>query len=210
MVSSMVLTVVLAALSFRSDYHVTYLLRGKLDDQLDRLATSETTPNPVSMRSTREIMLACGEILSLSARPANAPPLAEATAAACARIADRILSVAPTNARALALALLADPDRMTSAALARARAAAPLEPWPLIIRIAAVTRTAPLRPDLATEFLPDVAQALGTAWGRDRIVALYATRPDLRDPIRHAAATLGPEDQAAFLHAVRKLVQGGA
>lgn len=210
LVGCLLLTVALSVRSFLSDYQVVFLLRGTLDDQVDRLTASGAPPHPASMRTTRDLMLACGDILSSPALLTGDPIRAKATAAACGRIADNILAEAPTNGRAQALRLLSDPAGVTAASLARARAAAPLEPWPLVTRITAVTRLSPLPPDVATAFLPDLERALGTGWGRDRVVALYTTRPDLRDPIRRATASLGPEDQAAFLRAARRLIDRGS
>lgn len=203
------LVLVLSLRVFAAEYSVTFLLRGTVNDQIDRLAAPESHTLPASARSVRDLMSACGTILSTAPRPKGNPALAASLRRSCGQLASDILAQSPGNGRAMAVALLAGLPHITPDAIRSAAAAAPHEPWPLLMRIEAA-HLAPPDPDIAKAMTPDIARALGTDWGRERIAELYAARTDMRDSIMVLMPTLPQATQSDFLRALRSAMRVSA
>lgn len=196
------LILVLSVQVFASEYRVTFLLRGTVNDQIDRLAMPGSPPLPASARTARDLMMACGTILTTAPRPKGDPALAARLRQSCGQLAAEIIAQAPGNGRALAIALLASLPHLRADAIRSAAAAAPHEPWPLLMRIEAAS-LAPPDPDIAEAMAPDIVRALATVWGRERIARLYADRTDLRDRIKVLMQSLPQSAQSDFLRALR-------
>ena len=192
---------------FLREYSVVFLLRGTTNDQIDTLAQAPSTPRPASARTTRELLVACGRIITTAPRLRAEPQTAAAVRAACQRVSAAILDRAPLNARAAAVALLSETPGFSADELADAQIRAPYEPWPLLMRIEAAAEQTESSPVERSAILAlagqDIARALLFPWGRDRLAALYADRPDMRATIGDAVTTLPAQDQRAFLSALR-------
>lgn len=201
------LSLAMSVLVFAREYRTVYHLQGSAKDQIDALvaAMSGAAPLPraASARSTRDLLSACARLITRAPRLRAEPHTAAAVRGACGRIAGAILADSPGHARARTVALLAGLPSLDPRALALAQQAAPHEPWLLVARLDAVALAAPGGADLAAVAGDDIARALRTPWGRDRVVALYARRPDLRAAIHRAAKAPTMPQQADLRRALR-------
>ena len=193
-----------SAMSFRQEFGVVSVLRGTMSDQIVSWTDAGyREPVPASARAVRDLLTACAKLKRFAPRLKAEPQIGAMVSARCGAMADRILVDAPTNARARALLLLVAAD-LRPADLAAAQKAAPYEPWPLIMRIAAIGTAGPLTPDLQVLAKADFARALETSWGRTEMAGLYTARVDLRDLVQAALEGLPPAAQIDFIRKARR------
>lgn len=201
--STCALTAAFSLYLFGKEYQVAYLLRGMTNDQIDMIASSATLPEPRSARSARDLLTACGRILTLAPRISAEQDTADKVRAGCKAVSDRILKTSPTYGRARAVAVISSVPKISAADYRSARIAAPYEPWPLLIRIEAYARTAERPQELTGLAESDFASALSYQWGRDEMARLYVAHPSLRQGIRTAADRLDGDARTDFLRALR-------
>lgn len=193
---------------FQREYWAAFFLRGTMNDQIESISSPSPPPVATSARTIRDMLTACGRILTTAPRLKAEPETAQAVRAGCARLSAAVLDDAPGNARARAVGLLSALPEISADQLASAQMRAPYEPWPLLMRIESVALAPAGRADLAAVAESDFIRAMSTPWGRDRLARLYVERPDLRDTITRAGEQAAPEDQQAFPAAVRRALAG--
>lgn len=193
---------------FQREYRAAFFLRGTMNDQIESISSPSPPPVAASARTIRDMLTACGRILTTAPRLKAEPDTARSVRSGCARLSAAVLADAPGNARARAVALLSALPEISADQLASAQIRAPYEPWPLLMRIESVALAPQGRADLAAVAESDFIRALSTHWGRDRLATLYVQRPDLRDTIARAGEQAAPADQKAFLAAVRRALAG--
>ena len=198
-----VISLVLAFTLFVREHRAAFLLRGTMNEQIEGLSSHGSLTLPVSARSIRDLLTACGRILTTAPRVKAEPETAAAVRASCAELSGAILVSAPGNARALAVELLSAVPEVSSEDLATAQQAAPYEPWPLAMRLEVVARASPQNQGLLAVAEADFVRALLLPWGRDYVARLYASWPDLRGTIRRAAQVVPNRDQQSFARALR-------
>jgi hypothetical protein len=201
-----VITFGLSVTLFAREQRAAFLLRGTMNDQIDGLSVQGSVALPASARSIRDLLTACGRILTTAPRLRAEPETAVAVRASCANISAAILAQAPENARALVVHLLSAVPEISAEALAQAQRAAPYEPWPLLMRLEAMALASSTRTDLVALAEADFARALLFPWGRDRVARIYAETPELRGVIRRAAEALPNRDQQQFVRSLRSAI----
>jgi hypothetical protein len=189
--------------AFLNEYRVAYLLRGTANDQIDALSASDAPLRSFSARSSRDLLSACGRLMTTAPRIKAEPATSVSVRRTCGRIAQDILSRAPTNARAMAVALVADLPNLSPDTFAKAQKAAPMEPWPLLMRLETI-KAATDTNSIHALALQDIRQALQSDWGRDRVAQLYLQRPDVQDVVIAALDQRPAADQRAFMSALRR------
>ena len=188
---------------FHKEYAVAYFLRGTANDQIDTLSTSQNTFRAYSARSSRELLVACGRLLTTAPRLKADPETASSMRRACGQMAAEVTARAPSNARARAVALAADLPNISADMFKVAQKTAPFEPWPLLIRLDVVA-SAPESRALGGLVVEDIGRALQSDWGRNRVARLYLERPDLQSLVLDAVGTQVPLEQRAFMAALRR------
>lgn len=194
---------------FAEEYQAIFFLRGTPNEQIDQLvAGGEPIPLPRSSRTTRDLLAACGRIISTSPRLRAEPELVSSVLRECRALADSILENSPSHARALALGLLADSSIPTQEAIQGAQMASRYEPWPATTRFDAYARI--VDPDAATRKLmkADLARAMQFSWARQEAARLYRDHPSLRVLILEAAKELPNREQSQFVGAMRRAMSG--
>lgn len=185
--------------TFITEYKVAIFLNGTTRDHINSLADPGIeTPEPASARSVRDFMSACGNTLVLAPQLKAEPLLAARVSARCKLVANRVLVLAPSNARALAVSLLTS-GKIDHAFLSLAQAAAPFEPWPLNIRMQAVAADPSPTADVISQAGEDIRRALMSPWGAAKVANLYRLNRTLRPAITTAAARSSLDDQRQFL-----------
>ena len=203
LLSSCALTVSFSLYLFAQEYQVAYLLRGTTTDQIERLASGAPLPAPRSARSTRDLLTACGRILTTAPALRQDAATANAVRAGCRSVSDAILERAPAYGRARAVSVISYLPRISAAEYRAARIAAPYEPWPLLMRLESYARSGERPPELAGPAESGIAAALSYRWGRDEVARLYIAHPDLRAGIRSVADRQEGAVRTDFLRALR-------
>lgn len=202
-------TIVASGWGLVREYHAFFVLRGTANQQIAAIAASGgNPPAPLSARNVRELTTTCARLRQDAPLLKREPATQVRFSDACARIAETILSTAPTNARALAMSLMMS-DSPTPEALALAQSAAPYEPGPLRMRINAVTYAKSPAAALLTAAKPDLERAMESGWGRRLLARLYIQREDLRPLLTAVAEASSPSNQQDFLAAVKRASQPG-
>ena len=191
---------------FTREQRTAFLLRGTMNDQIDGLSVQGGVALPASARSIRDLLTACGRILTIAPRLKAEPETAAEVRASCSGVSAAILLRSPKNARALAVQLLSAVPAISAEGLARAQRAAPYEPWPLVMRLEATALASSTKRDLVDVAEADFARALRFTWGRDRVAQIYTEAPALRGVIRRAAEALPIRDQYEFVRSLRSAV----
>lgn len=196
--------------AFVREYRVALIVGGNTNRQISALAAAGGADiTPMTPRSARELLKVCARLKISAPLLKFDAELNVRTTTACAAIADRMLLGAPSNARARALSLLLTAD-FRAEDLAVAQRAAPFEPWPLTIRLAASEISDPLGADLADLVREDIGRALLSSWGRHDMALLYVRNTRFRPLIKSAVAGLPPKYQADFLDQVAAARQGNS
>ncbi len=199
LVSLCLVCLVSAMRSFVAEYQTILLLSGTPGEVVARLGEGvDGLARPQAARTVRDLMSACGRVLTLAPQLKADTALEARVAASCRAVSQSATSMSPSNSRARAVALLSE-RQVSASELNLAQNAAPFEPWSLNVRLQAVARSASLPPDLLEAAAPDIARALFSDWGKQVVARLYRDRAELRPTIAAVAEKLPAADQRRFL-----------
>lgn len=197
----------LAIRLFLLDHRVVRHLAGTTNDRIAALSTDGfDAPRPISARSSRDLMMSCGRILTIAPSLKADAALARRVAQGCAATAQALLDTGPSNAGALTVLLLAS-DSPTAQLYRHARDAAPYDAWALNLRLIALSRSALSGGALPAPARSDIASALSSDWGRATLARLYRDRIALRPVITDMAGKAPPEAQRDFLQRLDRLAR---
>jgi hypothetical protein len=190
--------------AFLAEYDTVLTMTGTTRDVVLALADPQgNLPQPGSARATRDLLSACGRVLTVAPMLKADAGLSAQVSGKCNAIAQAILAQSPSHARALAVDLLTS-GLVDAERLRFAQAAAPYEPWPLNIRLRAIAKAATLSPEAEAVAEADFQRALMSRWGQEEVVRIYQSNAALRPVIGRAAEKIDQKDQKAFVDLLRR------
>ena len=162
---------------------------------------------PMSARGLRNMMRNCAALIFDTIEVKISDSLREQVDQTCRNRAGDILQRNASHPDAHAIALATTP-RVEAGAYRAAQAAAAYEPWPLQIRLLALTRhpAEDLRQeDIKNILEQDVKRALEAHWSRQILASLYLGSDDMAALIKPVAEAAPNDQQRAFLGALRRM-----